>query len=165
MSHNGIVTSPRGGILILDTSNGHERSLEAVADIASAVGIATGDEHSCALLQLQVGVVDCWGGNDYGQLGAVNIGSQTCKPTGLIAQGCSPAPIQVADLGYVAAIAAGEYQTCAVTTDGRVTCWGDNGYGQLGVGTTTGPQVCRAPDGKAEACSAVPEPVNGIRVS
>lgn len=33
--------------------------------------------------------------------------------------------------------------TCAVTKDGRVTCWGDNAYGQQGAGwTDTGRSVC-----------------------
>ena len=34
------------------------------------------------------------------------------------------------------AIAAGGDTTCAILIDGRVKCWGNNGYGQLGIGDT-----------------------------
>ena len=35
----------------------------------------------------------------------------------------------------IAAICAGQAHTCAIETDGGVMCWGDNGYGQLGIGS------------------------------
>ena len=33
-------------------------------------------------------------------------------------------------------MSAGDYHTCAVLDDGSVSCWGGNGYGQLGDNTT-----------------------------
>ena len=33
------------------------------------------------------------------------------------------------------AIAAGSFHTCVIFPDGTVDCWGDNGEGQLGIGS------------------------------
>jgi alpha-tubulin suppressor-like RCC1 family protein len=54
------------------------------------------------------------------------------------------------------AIAAGGDHTCALLAGGAVECWGANGAGQLGDGTSDGPQRC---DGAP--CSAVPVTVRG----
>src|SRR5206468_1644563 len=44
--------------------------------------------------------------------------------------------VRVRGLGGVTAIAAGSYHGLALKEDGTVWAWGDNGYGQLGDGTT-----------------------------
>jgi hypothetical protein len=46
--------------------------------------------------------------------------------------------VQVSVLSGVTAIAAGQYQSLALESDGTVWDWGDNSYGELGNGTTTG---------------------------
>jgi hypothetical protein len=93
------------------------------APLGNVTAIATGSSHSCALLSN--GTVRCWGHNRDGQLGN---GTTTDFP--------AAAPV-VGLGGMAAAIAAGEFHTCALLRDGTVHCWGDNWYGQLGDGTTT----------------------------
>lgn len=39
-------------------------------------------------------------------------------------------------------VTAGGAHTCGVTYDDRAYCWGYDNYGQLGVGTDTGPEIC-----------------------
>ena len=70
------------------------------------------------------GTLWCWGYNYYGQLG-----------NGLTTDSASP--VQVTTLGAsVAQVSAQLPHTCARKTDGTLWCWGYNGYGQLGDGTT-----------------------------
>ncbi len=84
-------------------------------------------ESNCALLS--TGAVRCWGANDGGQLGngtTVN----------------SANPLQVTGLtSGVTSLAAGGRASCALLGAGAVTCWGRNGYGQLGNGTTVNSTV------------------------
>ena len=95
-----------------------------VSGLSSGVtAIATGKDHSCALLSS--GAVKCWGANSSGRLGD---GSNTASLT----------PVSVSTLSTgVIAIAAGEVHTCAVLNTGAVKCWGNNAYGKLGDGSTT----------------------------
>ncbi|MCE3003786.1 MAG: hypothetical protein LW860_13965 [Xanthomonadaceae bacterium] len=79
------------------------------------------EHHTCA--QPVDGVMHCWGANRSGQLGD---GTTTTRPL----------PTPVVGLPSLAiAGSAGTGHTCALSGSGRVDCWGDNYYGQLGDGT------------------------------
>ncbi|MEI9939509.1 MAG: DUF4215 domain-containing protein [Pseudomonadota bacterium] len=91
------------------------------------ISIAVGRYHACATLE--DGALKCWGdAGNYGQLG---LGSTL--PTD-----AAPKDVPSVDLGGHAAVqvATGYYHTCAILNDGTLKCWGDNSYGELGLGDT-----------------------------
>ncbi len=92
---------------------------------SGVVAISAGEEDTCALTS--AGAVKCWGANGSGQLGDGSGGPDELSTT----------PVEVSGLSSgVVAISAGGTHTCALTGAGAVKCWGDNGAGQLGDGTT-----------------------------
>lgn len=98
----------------------------------SALQVAVGNQHSCALLDN--GGVKCWGRNDYGQLGQ---GHNFDKGDGPNELGDFLSEIALdASYGTVTQIAAGGFHTCALFDSGNVQCWGVNDQGQLGLGDT-----------------------------
>ena len=90
-----------------------------------AAQVVAGGFHTCAILL--DGAVQCWGENNFGQLGYGN--------TQRIGDDESPASVSPVSFGQPATqLAAGLYHTCALLTDGSVRCWGWNAFGQLGLG-------------------------------
>jgi alpha-tubulin suppressor-like RCC1 family protein len=83
---------------------------------------AIGYIHSCAVDV--TGQVSCWGWNPHGLI-------DTALP--LDAFVSSPWP--KAGLTDIVELGAGNHHACALHADGRVSCWGYEGYGQLGDGS------------------------------
>jgi alpha-tubulin suppressor-like RCC1 family protein len=105
----------------------------AVTGLTGAVAVSAGDS-ACALLS--DGTVQCWGLNQDGSLG----NGTTTGPDNCGGAACSMTPVAVTGLTGVAAISVGA-SPCALLSGGTVQCWGWNLYGQLGIGTTTGPET------------------------
>jgi alpha-tubulin suppressor-like RCC1 family protein len=91
--------------------------------------LVAGNNHTCA--RLDSGPVKCWGDNSYGQLGLGNIETRGDEA------GEMGTVLSTVELGIgrtAVALAAGDNYTCALLDNGAVKCWGDNTYGQLGLG-------------------------------
>ena len=97
----------------------------AIPQGSQPVSIVAGHQYSCTLLS--DGEALCWGDNSAGQLGTVSLVNET-----------SPTPVQILpDESSIAQIVTGSNTTCALLSDGSVSCWGSNWQGLLGDGTTT----------------------------
>ena len=86
--------------------------------------LTVGFHHTCGLTQ--EGTAYCWGANYDGALGGpdpLNPGQQVAVEGGL-----SFARLTTGGFGF---------HNCALAASAAAYCWGENGYGQLGDGTTT----------------------------
>jgi alpha-tubulin suppressor-like RCC1 family protein len=87
------------------------------------LAVSAGRGHGCAATAKDEFL--CWGDNANGQLGD---GTTISRLT----------PVQVSGLtSGVAAVSTGGVHSCALTPGGALFCWGSNGSGQIGDGTTT----------------------------
>ncbi len=104
---------------------GEERksALTEVVEIANASAVSSGTTHACAVRE--TGTVYCWGSAEYGQLGN-GVTTQTAYPTPGLVEGITSAKN----------VSAGNALTCALLASGGIDCWGYNGDGRLGNGTT-----------------------------
>lgn len=131
--------------------------------LSGVKAISAGAYHTLALLDN--GTVVTWGNNEFGALG-------DGTTTG------SPAPVEVCAAGTVGPCPGGPYlsgveavsaggngtiyggeHSLAVLNTGEVVAWGNNHFGQLGDGTSTGPETCGGSGSAPGPCSTNPVPV------
>ncbi len=93
----------------------------ALPPAVRASQVAIGLAHACAVLADTTAW--CWGWNNHGQVGDGSIGGDRLTPTAVVG------------LSGVAELGLGGFHSCARLSDGTVSCWGDNEYGQLGDAT------------------------------
>ncbi len=100
------------------------KSVGGASVLSGATHVSVGAYFSCALVS---DGVDCWGQNNYGQLGTNSFNPSTT-------------PVQVAGVGgtgtlaSVMQVSAGDRDACSLLSNHTVKCWGDNFYDQLGIG-------------------------------
>ena len=92
--------------------------------------MAVGYWHTCIVLNNKNKTLKCWGANTFGELGLGYGGRDRGRMT--------PTTVDVG--GPVRAVVAGSSHICAVLDDKNKTlkCWGDNLFGQLGIGVVDG---------------------------
>ncbi len=97
------------------------RNVPVAANETAAMQLGSYGSQTCA--RRANGSIDCWGRNVDGELG---IGT-------VVSPSMTPAPVM--GVSDAAEVEGGSTFTCARRTSGRVVCWGENSYGQMGDGT------------------------------
>jgi alpha-tubulin suppressor-like RCC1 family protein len=128
-----------------------ERRPVVLEDFPNVAAIATGENHTCAILTNDPSTLEstrtmwCWGANESGQLGNGRSGDPSPTPVSVRTSDTDSSPLTGVD-----AIATGSRHTCAIQKvnasdiGGTVWCWGNNGLGQLGRGPTSTTDRTRA---------------------
>jgi len=142
------VLTSAGGISCVGDNESGELGNGTSTDSATAVtpqGLNTsitsldvGAYHNCAVgtdSAGNTGSMQCWGWNQYGQLG---IGNSTDSAT----------PAGIKNPTGIVNVAASTWHTCAITSGNAIYCWGNGLEGQLGLGKA--------------ASSAIPQLVTGF---
>jgi alpha-tubulin suppressor-like RCC1 family protein len=124
------------------------------ADTACVAFVVAGDTHTCA--RLADGSLTCWGDNRFGQLGT---GDTQKHATAKVALGGLGATRVFLPTGAGDVTSDTAAFGCAVTTDNRLSCWGDNRFGQLATGDQTArpkPTVVDALEGEVSKAANGP---------
>jgi uncharacterized repeat protein (TIGR02059 family) len=129
----------------LGDASGHKRGSKWPVDVLASgtpssspvvlTGISAidvGYHHTCAVLAS--GGVKCWG-NTYNGDGPL---ANRTTPVNVLTSGTDQNQNL---LSGATAVSVGEYFTCVLLDSGAIKCWGSNGSGQLGDGTTTNPRL------------------------
>ncbi len=135
ISATGSATMPGASSAITGTVN---RSITWQTNLVAAKS-ASGAYRTCGVLS---GAVYCWGRNAAGQLGNGAHSAGATQPDTADPAVDSSIPVKVVrEPGVLAGknvvdMFAAAYHNCALTSEGKVYCWGYNANGQLGTGDT-----------------------------
>ncbi len=115
--------------------------VSAAATLSGVAEVSAGWDFACA--RMSNGTARCWGRGYDGRLGNGSTADRT-HPTTV------KNPAGTGALTNVIQIVAGDQTACALMADRTARCWGENGAGQLGDGTTTNrslPRTVKNPSG------------------
>ena len=104
-----------------------ETTPQKIAVNYSFIDIALGGDFACGIREDNR--IMCWGHNNLGQLGR---GS----PTLISIPNPTPQLVQNSHTHLASQITAGDLHVCIIRQDNRVSCWGYNNFGSLGLGDT-----------------------------
>ena len=93
---------------------------------ATYTSVSTGFLHTCAIATS----LECWGSDWFGALGNSS-GTGSCQ-YGYV---CRGTPLAVTGAVDFTQVSGGDRFTCALDGAGAAYCWGNNSFGQLGIGT------------------------------
>lgn len=129
----------------------------ALTDVS---GVAPGLAHTCVAA---AGRVHCVGWNGEGALGNGVVGGDAGCPTFANGQQADQCVLTIVDVGltFVAEVAATATSTCVRTQTGKLLCWGENFYGELGHPPgKNGDVACRGSQGTGTSqCNPLPTEV------
>jgi alpha-tubulin suppressor-like RCC1 family protein len=100
-----------------------DAGLDATQLDGASASLAAGGFHACTIRN---GAVYCWGSDSQKQLGPTSCEAGSCTtPQRVVLLDGAAGPVEVAG-GYI--------HTCARLADNTAQCWGDNVFGELGLG-------------------------------
>ena len=126
--------------------------------VSKAISLSAGDGFTCAALP--GGSVECWGSNASGTLGRGRISKY-----GYFVSGLYSSPAAVRGVRRATAVSGTLNHVCALLSDDRVMCWGDNEYGELGDGRSRHKTWVIGPSDIRIDLSLRPVAVKGIRTA
>jgi alpha-tubulin suppressor-like RCC1 family protein len=95
--------------------------VDVIGMTSNVQSTVAGQNHTCALTD--GGAVHCWGWNSLGQIGDGTLEARV-TPTATLALASG-----------VTALSTSSTHTCALLTSGAARCWGNDGDGELGIGS------------------------------
>ncbi|MGP8181239.1 MAG: RCC1 domain-containing protein [Acidimicrobiales bacterium] len=117
-----------------ETSSDVPVTVKGLTDVKS---LASDQAGYCALLRS--GRAECWGDNDYNELGDGQLGD--LAGSGSSTQVSSNVPVVVKGLTSASSLASDGIGYCALLRSGGVQCWGNNSFGELGDGSKPSPKT------------------------